>query len=88
MPGDLTTAAASYDGKVVTVKGTVSAFRERTTRGGAVAVFRLCAGACVTVVDHRVTPREDGAVMTLTGIFHQKYQNVRLSFSNVIEQGE
>jgi membrane protein implicated in regulation of membrane protease activity len=67
---------ALYDGKVVTVVGTIAAYRERVSSGGnAYTVFRLTEGdASILVFSWNKQGRADGQRVRVTGTFSRIVQ--------------
>jgi hypothetical protein len=67
---------ALYDGKVVTVVGTITTYRERISHGGnAYTVFRLTEGdASILVFSWNKEGRADGQRVRVTGTFSRIVQ--------------
>jgi len=78
---------ASYDGKTVTVEGTVSNFQTSSTLMGKVAGFQLCDSSCIVVVDKTAQTRSNGATVTVTGVFHTSFSGPKRTFKNAVVIG-
>ena len=61
VPSAIVANPSSYDGKSVTVTGTVKGFQTSSTPMGTVAGFQLCDSECVVVIDKTNQSRSDGA---------------------------
>ena len=70
-PADLLANGARYDGKSVTVSGTVGHVDHKTSRrGNPYTTFDLCAGAsCIHVFEFGAATVSEGATATLTGTY-------------------
>jgi len=86
-PSAILANPSSYDGKTVTVTGTVSHFQTSSTPMGTVAGFQLCDSKCVVVIDKTNTSHGNGASATVTGTFHVTFKGPRKSFNNAIVVG-
>lgn len=87
-PSAILTNPSTYDGKTVTVTGTVQHFQTSSTPMGTVAGFQLCDSKCVVVIDKTNQSHSDGAAATVTGTFHVTFKGPRKSFSNAIVVGK
>lgn len=87
-PSAIIAGASTYDGKTVTVSGTVAHFQTSNTPMGKVAGFQLCDTKCVVVIDKTGQSRTDGATVTVTGTFHVTFKGPRKSFDNAIVIGQ
>ena len=87
-PSAILANPSSYDGKAVTVTGTVQHFQTSSTPMGTVAGFQLCDSKCVVVIDKTNQSHSDGASATVTGTFHVTFKAPRKSFSNAIVIGK
>lgn len=82
----ITAHPAAYDGHVVTVSGTVSALRARTSRkGNAYEMFTVCNGGCVHVFTFGQPPIRDGEQVTVEGTFAAVKHVGRYTFHNEID---
>jgi hypothetical protein len=86
-PSALIAAASTYDGKSVTVTGTVKSFQTSSTPMGTVAGFQLCDSKCVVVIDKTNQSHSNGASATVTGTFHSTFKGPRKTFTNAIVIG-
>lgn len=86
-PSTLLANASSYDGKSVTVSGTVSHFQTSNTMMGAVAGFQLCDTKCVVVIDQKNQSRSNGSTATVTGTFHVTFKGPKKTFQNAVVIG-
>jgi hypothetical protein len=70
-PADLLAHGATYDGKSVTVAGTVGSIVHKTSaRGNAYTTFDLCTGsACIRVFEYGAPSLTTGQSLTVTGTF-------------------
>ena len=87
-PSAILANPSSYDGKTVTVSGTVQHFQTSRTPMGTVAGFQLCDSKCVVVIDKTNQSHSDGAAATVTGTFHVTFKGPRKSFNNAIVVGK
>ena len=83
-PSAILADPSSYDGKSVTVAGTVANFQTSKTPMGTVAAFQLCDDKCVVVIDEKNTPRHNGDKVTISGTFQTTFKGPRRSFHNVV----
>jgi DNA/RNA endonuclease YhcR with UshA esterase domain len=83
-PSALLAAPSTYDGKAVTVTGTVSKYQTQKTGMGTVAAFQLCDSACVLVIDQTAATRADGAKVTVSGTFETTFKGPMRTFHNVV----
>jgi hypothetical protein len=86
---DLTPSAiladpSQYDGKSVTVVGSVAKYQTSKTLLGTVAAFQLCDAKCIVVIDETNTLHKDGDSVTLSGTFQTSFKGPRRSFKNVV----
>jgi hypothetical protein len=86
-PSAILANPSSYDGKTVTVTGTVQHFQTSSTPMGTVAGFQLCDSKCVVVIDKTNTSHSNGASATVTGTFHVTFKGPRKTFNNAIVVG-
>lgn len=86
-PSTLVANPASYDGKTVTVTGTVSNVQTSSTMAGKVTGFQLCDSKCIVVIDKTNQSRSSGATATVTGVFHTTFSGPRRSFKNAVVVG-
>jgi hypothetical protein len=86
---DLTPSAvvadpATYEGKSISVAGTVAKYQTSKTLMGTVAAFQLCDAKCVVVIDETGTAHKDGDTLTVSGTFQTTFKGPRRSFKNVV----
>ena len=86
-PSAIVANPSSYDGKSVTVTGTVSNFQVSSTPMGKVAGFQLCDTKCVVVIDKTDASHSNGATATVTGTFHVTFKGPRKTFNNAVVIG-
>ena len=86
-PSTIVASPSSYDGKSVTVSGTVKNFQTSNTMMGTVAGFQLCDTKCVVVIDQKNTPHTNGSSATVTGTFHVTFKGPKKTFSNAVVIG-
>lgn len=79
-------APASYDGKHVTVSGTVKNYKQHTSkRGNDYTTFDVCQNACVSVYAHGHIQMGDGAVVIINGTFAADKQVSGYDIKNQID---
>jgi hypothetical protein len=83
-PSAILASTSTYDGKAVTVSGTVSKYQTQNTAMGKVAAFQLCDSACVTVIDQTAAARADGSKATVSGTFETTFKGPMRTFHNVV----
>ena len=83
-PSALLAGTSTYDGKTVTVTGTVSKYQTQKTAMGTVAGFQLCDSACVTVIDQTAATHANGSMATVSGTFETTFKGPMRTFHNVI----
>jgi len=86
-PSAILANPSSYDGKTVTVTGTVAHFQTSSTPMGTVAGFQLCDSKCVVFIDKTNASHSNGASATVTGTFHVTFKGPRKTFNNAIVVG-
>jgi hypothetical protein len=75
---------ASYEGKTVTVSGTVSNLQVSKTMFRKVTGFQLCDKKCVVVVDETNAARHNGEQATVSGTFQTSFKGPKRTFKNVV----
>lgn len=83
-PSAIVASPSTYDGKSVTVTGTVSNFQTSKTMMGSVAGYQLCDAQCVVVIDETNTTQTNGSSATVTGTFHATFKAPRKTFTNAV----
>lgn len=73
-----------YDGKEVTVAGTVSHVQSSKSMMGSVTGFQLCDTKCVVVIDRTNTARTNGEKATVSGTFQSSFKGPKRTFNNVV----
>ena len=82
----ITAHPKTFDGEVVSVSGTVSALRARTSRkGNPYETFTVCNGGCVHVFTFGQPPIRDGEQVTVAGTFAAVKHVGRYTFHNEID---
>lgn len=76
-----------YNGKGVTVSGTVSNFRTKDTAIGNFTRFSLCDTQCIIVIDKTMQSHGDNTAVTVSGTFHVSYQGPKKAMTNVLTIG-
>jgi hypothetical protein len=83
-PSAIMASTSTYDGKPVTVTGTVSKYQTQKTAMGTVAAFQLCDSTCVLVIDQTATSHADGSKATVSGTFETTFKGPMRTFHNVV----
>src|SRR5579864_6241043 len=83
-PSTLLANPASYEGKAVTVSGTVSHFQVTKSIMKTVSGFQLCDTKCVVVIDETNATHKDGEKATVSGTFQQEFKGPRRTFKNAV----
>ncbi len=82
----ITAHPQNFDGQVVTVSGTVSALRARTSRkGNEYETFTVCNGSCIHVFTFGQPLIRDGGQVSVTGTFAAVKHVGRYTFHNEID---
>jgi hypothetical protein len=76
--------AGSYEGKAVTVSGTVSHLQVSKTMFKTVTGFQLCDTKCIVVIDETNASHHDGEKATVSGTFQSSFKGPKRSFKNVV----
>jgi hypothetical protein len=83
-PSQILSKPSSYDGKSVTVSGTVSHLQVSKSMFRKVTGFQLCDTKCLVVVDETNASHHDGEAATVSGTFQQSFKGPKRSFNNVV----
>lgn len=83
-PSTVVGSPSTYEGKTVTIAGTVANFQTANSPMGTVSFFQLCDPKCVVVIDSTKPTYKNGDQQTATGTFHSTYKAPRRTFSNVV----
>jgi hypothetical protein len=83
-PTVIVAAPSTYEGKTVTVAGTVARFQTSSSPRGPVAFFQLCDASCIVVLDFTKPAYKDGENRTVTGTFRAHFKAPRRTFDNVV----
>lgn len=83
-PSTILANPSSYDGKAVTVSGTVSHVQTNKAMMRTVTGFQLCDTKCVVVIDESNAMHKNGETATVSGTFQTSFKGPRRSFNNVI----
>ena len=75
---------ASYEGKDVTVTGTVSNLQVTKTLFRKVTGFQLCDTKCIVVIDQTNGARKNGEAATVSGTFQTEFKGPKRTFKNVV----
>jgi hypothetical protein len=86
-PSVIVANPSMYDGKSVTVSGTVSNFKTKDTAIGNFTRFSLCDTQCITVVDKTMASHAANSTATISGTFHASYQGPKKTWTNVLTVG-
>jgi hypothetical protein len=73
-----------YDGKAVTVAGTVSHVQTSKSMFRTVTGFQLCDTQCVVVIDETNASRKNGDKATVSGTFQSTFKGPKRTFKNVV----
>jgi len=77
---------ASYDGKHVTVSGTVSKLvRKTSAKGNAYETFSFCDGGCINVFAFGAPASSEGVQLTVNGTYSAVKHTGQYTFHNEIE---
>ena len=83
-PSAIVADPASYEGKPVSVSGTVAKYQTAKTMMGTIAAFTVCDAKCVVVIDETNTAHKDGDTVTVTGTFQSTFKGRQRTFTNVV----
>ena len=83
-PSTLVASPAAYEGKPVSVAGTVAKYQTSKTMMGTIAAYQLCDAKCIVVIDETNTVHKDGDNVTATGTFQTTFKGRQRSFKNVV----
>jgi len=72
-PSALVGSASTYDGKSVSVSGTVRHPHQRQTARGEVVRYQLCDSGCIHVVQFGNATVTDGSTASVAGTFHADF---------------
>lgn len=83
-PSTILANTAAYEGKAVTVTGTVGHLQKNRTMFRTVTGFQLCDTKCVVVIDEKNAPYTNGQKATVSGTFQSTFKGPKRSFDNVV----
>jgi hypothetical protein len=83
-PSAILSNTGSYEGKSVTVSGTVSHMQVSKSMFRTVTGFQLCDSKCVVVIDETNATHHDGEQATVSGTFQSTFKGPKRSFKNVV----
>jgi len=83
-PSKLLENPAAFEGKSVTVAGTVSHLQVSKTLFRKVTGFQLCDEKCIVVIDQTNATRHDGESATVSGTFQASFKGPKRTFKNVV----
>lgn len=83
-PSKIVADPSSFEGKSVSVTGTVAKYQTTKTLMGTIAAFQLCDDKCVVVIDETNTAHKDGDTVTVAGTFQSSFKGPKRSFTNVV----
>ena len=83
-PSKIVADPASFEGKSVSVTGTVAKYQTTKTMMGTIAAFQVCDAKCVVVIDETDTAHKDGDTITVAGTFQSSFKGRQRSFNNVV----
>ena len=87
-PSAIVAAPSSFDGKTITVAGSVKGFQTSSSMMGTVAGYQLCDTSCIVVIDESNHAQTNGSKATVTGTFHATFKGPRKSFTNALVIGK
>jgi hypothetical protein len=83
-PSAIVASPSSFDGKTITVAGSVKGFQTSSTMMGTVAGYQLCDAKCIVVIDESNHTQTNGQTATVTGTFHASFKGPRKTFTNAL----
>ena len=83
-PSTIVANPSAYEGKSVSVSGTVAKYQTTKTPMGTVAAYQLCDAKCVVVIDETAAAHKDGDTVTAAGTFKSTFTGRQRSFKNVV----
>lgn len=83
-PSAIVANPSSYEGKAVTVTGTVSNLQVNKTMFRKVTGFQLCDTKCVVVIDETNAAHHNGEQATVSGTFQSSFKGPKRSFKNAV----
>ena len=83
-PSAIVANPASYEGKTVTVTGTISNLQVNKTMFRKVTGFQLCDTKCVVVIDQTNAAHHNGEQATVSGTFQSSFKGPKRSFKNAV----
>jgi hypothetical protein len=83
-PSAILANPSSYDGKAVTVSGTVSDVQTSKSMTRTVTGFQLCDTKCIVVIDETNATHQNGENATISGTFQTSFKGPRKTFNNVV----
>src|SRR5450755_3120434 len=78
-PSAIVADPSAYEGKSVSVAGTVAKYQSNKTLLGTVAAFQLCDTKCIVVIDETNTAHKDGDTTTVSGTFQTSFKGPKRS---------
>lgn len=83
-PSAIVANPASYEGKPVTVTGTISNLQVNKTMFRKVTGYQLCDTKCVVVIDQTNAAHHNGEQATVSGTFQSTFKGPKRSFKNAV----
>lgn len=83
-PSAIVASPSTFDGKTITVAGSVKGFQTSSTMMGTVAGYQLCDTACIVVIDQKNHAQTNGSKATVTGTFHATFKTPKKTFTNAL----
>jgi len=83
-PSAIVAAPSTYEGKPVTVAGTVAQYQVNKTLMGTVAAYQLCDAKCIVVIDETAAAHKNGDKVTASGTFQSTFKGPKREFKNVV----
>jgi hypothetical protein len=83
-PSTILANPSTYDGKAVTVTGTVSNLQTTKTMFRTVTGFQLCDTKCVVVIDQTNAKHQNGETATVSGTFQATFKGPKRTFKNCV----
>jgi hypothetical protein len=83
-PSQILTNPSTYEGRDVTVSGTVTNLQVKKSMFRKVTGFQLCDTKCIVVIDEKNAEHHDGETATVSGTFRENFKGPKRSFTNVV----
>jgi|SRR5579884_108037 len=83
-PSAIVADPGSFEGKAVTVSGTISNLQVTKSMFRKVTGFQLCDTKCVVVIDQTNAAHKNGEQATVSGTFQSSFKGPKRTFKNVV----